>query len=330
MSNKTIVFYHAGCLDGLAAAYAAFLSLGDTAEYKAIAYSTEIDPYVYLGCTVYVLDFSFKRDVYLTLSDLAAKVIVLDHHKTAHEEIGDLVHIDQTKSGAVLSWEHFHPDVDVPDIFKFIQDRDLWQWQYPETKAVNMYLYSKPMQIDVFGETIKEPLSAIVEKGQVLVDYLDKEVLVAAKRKRMFEFLGHYVPIVNTNAYITSELGNYLAEEHGMAILYNDSSDKRLFSLRSSKDSGIDVSRLAEVYGGGGHGNAAGFSLSLDSPLLDNFLHEIKNEYPDTLVSGHEVFLQSNIPESDLPTWIGNHGFPSQICHGYWLRSEVEKWMRSR
>jgi nanoRNase/pAp phosphatase (c-di-AMP/oligoRNAs hydrolase) len=50
------------------------------------------------------------------------------------------------------------------------------------------------------------------------------------------------------------------------AACYWDTPDGRFFSLRSS-DAGEDVSAIAQQYGGGGHRNAAGFSVPFGHTL---------------------------------------------------------------
>ena len=46
------------------------------------------------------------------------------------------------------------------------------------------------------------------------------------------------------------------------AATYFDTGNIREFSLRSSPD-GVDVSLVAEMYGGGGHKHASGFRISI-------------------------------------------------------------------
>ncbi len=51
------------------------------------------------------------------------------------------------------------------------------------------------------------------------------------------------------------------------AATYYDKHNFRCFSLRSHSSGGADVSQIATQYGGGGHKNAAGFTVKLDHPL---------------------------------------------------------------
>ena len=77
---------------------------------------------------------------------------------------------------------------------------------------------------------------------------------------------GHLVPIANLPYIYTSEAGHIMSKGRPFAACYYDTPDGRVYSLRSS-DEGEDVSAIAEVYGGGGHRNAAGFKVPFDHPL---------------------------------------------------------------
>lgn len=281
VDEKIVVIYHAGCLDGIAAAYAAYVKFGYSAKYIPFTYRMIPNLDILKGKEIYVVDFSFKREMYLKLLAVADSVTVLDHHKTAHEEIGDLVTIDQSKSGAVLAWEYFHPETPVPELFLLVQDRDLWQWQYASTDAFTSYMFLKPLTLENFETAMSMSLDDMISKGQIILDYNNNELARASRSVRNVNILGYIVPIANVPVSLSSKMGNQMALGNPFSISYSDNRDVRMFSLRST-DEGLDVSAIAKVYGGGGHRAASGFSLPLDSPLLDNFLHEIKTPFIPT------------------------------------------------
>ena len=70
---------------------------------------------------------------------------------------------------------------------------------------------------------------------------------------------GYRVPVVNAPYIFASELAGALAEGHPFAATYYFNGKEEVWSLRSRGESGIDVSEIAQQYGGGGHKNAAGF-----------------------------------------------------------------------
>lgn len=169
---KPLVIYHANCADGFGAAFAAWLKLGDDAEYVPAQYGE--DSYIkMLGAAtngvvnreVYVLDFSFPKLDMEALFSTAKRVVWLDHHKTAFEMWckgfggytkgmayidndddtygkGHVIRLDDNKSGAYLAWEYFHPGTEVPMLIRHIDDYDRWQFKLDGTKAFNKALWS--------------------------------------------------------------------------------------------------------------------------------------------------------------------------------------------
>ena len=78
---KPLVIYHADCTDGFGAAFAAWLKFGDEAEYLPMNYN---QPFPYTPDLrqrdLYILDFSFPRDVMDSLFTNSKRVVWLDHH----------------------------------------------------------------------------------------------------------------------------------------------------------------------------------------------------------------------------------------------------------
>lgn len=95
---KPLVIYHGGgCTDGFGAAFAAWLKLGDEAEYLPMEYGevktpADFDMKVSLAAKdndVYILDFSFPREVMDALFKHAKRVVWLDHHAGVMKEWGE-------------------------------------------------------------------------------------------------------------------------------------------------------------------------------------------------------------------------------------------------
>ena len=84
---KPLVIYHGGgCTDGFGAAFAAWLKLGDGAEYLPMEYGEEhleFDTALIEDREVYILDFSFHRGVMNLIFAQARRVVWLDHHASS-------------------------------------------------------------------------------------------------------------------------------------------------------------------------------------------------------------------------------------------------------
>ena len=275
---KTLIIYHGNCLDGFGAAYAAwrhFSSTGEKVEYLAASHGDE--PPDCRGKLVYIVDFSYKRAVLQQICAQAERVVILDHHVSAEQDLAGLtdeydnltVVFDMQRSGAVLSWEHFHAG-EPPLLLQHVQDRDLWRFVMDGTDAINTALISYPFDFDFWHRVSEsnEALARLRDEGETINRYRAQMIAQFKGRAVMGEIAGYTVPVVNAPHTIISELLGELALEHPFAAGYQDKGSRRSWSLRSRRDGGADVSKIAEAFGGGGHRNAAGFATELPDTLL--------------------------------------------------------------
>jgi len=298
---KPLVIYHANCTDGFGAAFAAWLKLGDEAEYLPMQYNS-INPADLADLTddreVYILDFSLPRVQMESVFRLAKRVVWLDHHKTAfemwcskapdlfftiHKEADDQKHIvlDDCKSGALLAWEYFHPDTEVPMLIKHIDDRDRWQFKLDGSKELHAALASyRPWSFKRWNQLYEDEAwtyGMLKAEGAAILRAQDQTVqqIVGHARKSYIE---HPHGGDNDWVFVTglavnspvhqSEVGHELANQSGTFGLawYLAEDNTVRCSFRSNGD--YDVSAIARVFGGGGHRNAAGCEVSIET-LLD-------------------------------------------------------------
>ncbi|MCW8828793.1 MAG: phosphoesterase [Gammaproteobacteria bacterium] len=276
--SKPLVIYHANCLDGFAAALAAhlhFSAQGVEADYFAAKHGNE--PPVCVGREVYIVDFSYKRAVLKQICAVAASVTILDHHISAQEDLDGLtsehdnlaVTFDMERSGAVLSWEYFH-DTPPPALLLHVQDRDLWRFELDGSDAINTALMSYPFSFAFWKELVDTParLAELRKEGETINRFRRQLIEQYKSRAVLSSVAGHRVPVVNAPHAIISELLGELAQDYPFAVGYQDHGNKRSWSLRSRRDGGEDVAKIAELFGGGGHCNAAGFGTELPPGLL--------------------------------------------------------------
>ena len=262
---KYLCIYHKNCSDGFGAALAVkqYCDLNNfDCEFIAAQHGDEAPDVS--NKHVFIVDFSYSREVILKLEKEADSLLVIDHHKTAEEALAglDCTVFDMERSGAVLTWEHLLPERPLPTLLAYIQDRDLWHWQLPNSKEVSAALQTCAMTFDVWEQYLDETkLLDLISKGEAIVEYQNKQISRATKPKNieMVDIAGYQVPCVNTNS-LASEIGNDLAKGQPFAAMYCDNADKRIFSLRSDVD-GVDVANIAKLFGGGGHFHAAGFAV---------------------------------------------------------------------
>ena len=269
-----LVVYHGNCPDGFGAALAAHLVLGDRAEYLPGTFAPEEALPPAQGRDVYILDYSYPRAAMDQLAAQASSLTLLDHHATAADNLlgwkpvcCGKVHLVMDKSGAVLAWEHFHPNVPVPRLFLHIQDRDLWTWQLPDSAAFLAWLDQQPRTFQAWTRILRmteAEYAQAVQTGLALVADFDANCQQLAQAGQPIWLAGIPGRQVSASREFVSHVGQLLAEQSGtFGLVWFEENGMACCSLRSVKNSGFNVEQLARRFGGGGHKAAAGFKLPM-------------------------------------------------------------------
>lgn len=290
---KTYLLYHSNCPDGAGAAlaYATSIPLSeiDKTEFIPVNYGQPL-PTIEDGSRVFIVDFSYPRTILEELYARCPKMMVLDHHATAKDELEGLPYcqFDMTRSGAVMAWQHFHAGEPVPLFFQYLQDRDLWQWKLEASREVSaavgsygldwrlwfecsMHLWDikilmgegraclrlKNQQVEAMCRNQRGVLIDTILKGIWIKDFNPKHIEFGKVDSGMF-----FAPVANATVFF-SEVGERLLELHPEApfsAYYFDRADGyRQWGIRARKD--FDAARLiAKPMGGGGHPQACGFT----------------------------------------------------------------------
>ncbi|KAJ8554078.1 hypothetical protein K7X08_024756 [Anisodus acutangulus] len=314
--RKPAVLYHYPCPDGAFAALAAhlyFSSIHITPLYfPNTVYSplrvedlplNEIDH-------VYLLDFVGPPGFVHQLKSNVDSVIVLDHHKTARELLGGGTCvsenvskvIDMDRSGATIAYDYFKEKLITGDndkaanggalkigefdivrrLFEYIEDRDLWRWKLPDSKAFSSGLdginieYDANMNPSLFQQLLALDLKSVVEQGKISLSHKQKKIDEVLEQS--FEIAlgaGEFGCCLAANAdslpELRSELGSQLAVKsrnmnlRGIgAVVYKvpelENDEMLKVSLRSIGDE--DTTSISQAFGGGGHRNASSFMLN--------------------------------------------------------------------
>jgi uncharacterized protein len=261
-TKRQLVIYHANCIDGFTSAWVAWLWFGYEAEYLSANYG-DAPPDV-LGRDVLIVDFSYPRAIMEAMRLESSSILVLDHHKTAQDDLEGLsfATFDMNRSGAGLTWDELFKGEVRPWLVNYVEDRDLWKLKYEKSKEVNAWIGTQVRDsFESWSKLNSEGSFEAANKGSIILQYVNHYVQETAKNARMVCFCGFHVPIVNSSKLGISELLHHLAKSNHFAIGWFQRSDgKYEYSLRSEGD--FDVSALAKQFGGGGHQNAAGFTLT--------------------------------------------------------------------
>ncbi|MBW2712874.1 MAG: hypothetical protein JRC77_03900 [Deltaproteobacteria bacterium] len=277
-------FYHAGCPDGLGAALAVKLAWGDEVRLTAHGHEDAVSTDEAEDALVIYVDIAPTNEVLRAIAPVAEQIIVLDHHASSKrrfesdpelapymEELGHVVHFDLTRSGAVLAWEYFHPDEPLPDLYRYVQDQDLWDWDLPQSREVNAAIGSYPQQFEVWENFIENGISNLAEEGRALVRANRAEVARALKSAHVAFINGERIEAVNCTTHTRSAIGHELAArarfDKSWGLIYRVTAQRVHCSIYSIGE--LDVSKVAVRFGGGGHPNASGFNLNLEHWLKD-------------------------------------------------------------
>jgi oligoribonuclease NrnB/cAMP/cGMP phosphodiesterase (DHH superfamily) len=267
--------------DGMGAEVAAYHKFGHNATYLRMQYGQEF-PVKELKPQdeIYILDFSWPVDILDKVNDQVRQLIVIDHHDDKDEEFvsrGYVIH-DLSKSAAILAWEYFNPNQRPPRALLLIQDYDLWQFNYVETRAFEYGLKAtKELKTVADRHRAFVKTSATMEKiiaqGSVIKNEVDNYIdyFLKSRNFKVSTFQGWRVAVLNTTTH-RNELSErlYLDPDLGLDFVLCWSikdEDRFVVSMRGKKGRCPNLVQIAKQYGGGGHPQAAAFNI----PMKDGF-----------------------------------------------------------
>lgn len=306
-----MVIHHRGCMDGWMGGLLFWLAHRSHAEFHSAQYGDPAPPDEEVqGRVVRIVDFSYPREELERIHEAAEDLLVLDHHQTAQANCAglDYCHFDMERSGAGLAWDLLEDEVRrsimdavgddgepvagevielrrrmscLRSLVAYVEDRDLWRWQLPDSRKVSAALASYPRGslgdpdhvAAWIGEVLWADLSDHIADGRAILRQQEQQLKIM-KAKAWPAELDGLRAMVAVAPLLQSELGHELLHDHTLAketievavLWWQKPAGGFVYSLRSAED-GPDVSRIARVRGGGGHTHAAGFTS--DRPPWD-------------------------------------------------------------
>ena len=232
--NKPLCIYHGNCADGFTAAWAVHRRFGNDFDYFPGIYQQP--PPDVTGRDVVLVDFSYKREVMRAMRghgpNKARSVLVLDHHKSAAEDLGaqegnfcidigkwtgglswdrhmesaamdimegaaDSVYclFDMGRSGAGIAWDFFHPGQPRPKLVSYAEDRDLWRFKLPFSREISAFVFAHDYTFDVW-ESLARQLEAsfdtCVDMGSAIEKKHHKDVAELVKALKQYMTIGGF------------------------------------------------------------------------------------------------------------------------------------------
>ena len=284
--ERTLIFYHGGCPDGFGGAYAAWKKFGDRAEYIPLHRGEEELPDM-SDADVYFIDFTYEKEEMEEINARAGKLTILDHHEGVRQIVESFPNhvFDNDRSGATIAWDFFRAGVPRPALLNFIEDDDLFLFRLSDTRSVLAYLGVNPFTFEFWDATatsLDDPIEGekLIGTMRAYGEYFEKLAQLAADKANPVLFEGYEVMFATAHPYkpMKSLVGNLLAKAHPPFALVVAAHPKG-FGVSIRGDGSIDVSQIAQKYGGNGHKSSAGFLIPAGGPL------------PWTAVENHENTL---------------------------------------
>lgn len=323
-NEVTVVIYHAKCYDGFCSALCAYLFNKNIKFYEGI-YDGEI-PNVENEC-VLICDFSYKKEIMDKLLQTTKKLVILDHHKSALDELQNIPNenkiFDLDHSGAYLTWQYFFPNQSIPKLIEHVQDNDLWIRKMEYTKEIISYLSSMSFDFVEYQKLLVDAnLNNAINLGKKIMEDNDKYIQIKVKEAQSFflKINDKYYIIPHVQSYTNkSEIGHTINEtikniDCCAIYSYNKETNKTNFSLRSN-DQNMDTTEISLIFGGGGHRNASGFSLTgshnhIPGTLIDKNIHRIFNNnivFKNVQIDGRNyisLILKSNTHKDKIGQYL--------------------------
>ena len=278
---KKVCIFHAGCPDGFGAAWAVRAGWGTGVEFVPRGHDDALDAHRFEGDRVLFVDIAPPPAAYAPLAAAAAQFVVLDHHVSARDRFvarahadpgldealrdgGHEVRFDLSHSGAVLAWQWMFPEELPPPMLAYVEDQDLWNWSLPDTRAVNAAICAAPRTFEAWDGLAARSVEELAREGAPIVRANRMEVERAMQTAHPIHLGELAVEAVNSR-FQRAEIGHELASRGALGspcgAVYRITGTRVDVSVYSVGD--FDVARLAGAFGGGGHRNAAGFSVPL-------------------------------------------------------------------
>src|SRR3989344_4681572 len=270
--TKNVILYHNHCDDGFGAAWSAWKKFGSKAKYIGVTYNEPV-PKGLEGKNVYILDFCYSPRVIKNLLKITNKLVVIDHHisnRKATELVPEHVFDSIKHSGAYLTWQYFYPKNKMPKLIKYIDDVDLWKWKLSYSRELSSFIRSYDRDFTLWNKFAKnfensKHRKKYIEEGKAILRANAKKVKHAVEEAELVEFSG-YKTLASNSFHLVSYIGGKLCEKlPPIGIIWSRRNGVTVVSLRSNGK--VDVSKLAEKFGGGGHRASSAFELSPNEKL---------------------------------------------------------------
>jgi uncharacterized protein len=195
---------------------------------------------------------------------------LLDHHRSSRHLLAHAwATVDEGRSATGLLFDHLGRPAPFAEFARLVEDHDMWR--HADERSARLASLLGLLGHDRFHARFSADPAIEFREGELLLLEQEegrREAYLAKKAEQAWvvEGAGGRWAICYAEQY-QSDLAERLMNQLGVAATAIVNPAKRTVSLRGQ---GIDVSAIAERFGGGGHARAAAFSFrgnELEAPL---------------------------------------------------------------
>jgi oligoribonuclease NrnB/cAMP/cGMP phosphodiesterase (DHH superfamily) len=236
---------------------------------------------------VFIVDFSFKLEDMLRALEEADSLIWIDHHigairalKEISSSILGLRDYEEIHAGCELTWKYIFPREVSPRVVELLGRYDVHDYSNLDVLPFQYAMQSKEtnpknnmnLWISLFNNQEERELDFLEQENIVNTFIEEGKPIEKFVEKRNSEFVQKNKLCVNLQGFkflaVNSYLGNSNALEanfdkdkyDSMMIFYRKSGGWSVSMYNGIYDSKVDCSKIAKIYGGGGHFGAASFA----------------------------------------------------------------------
>jgi len=240
----------------------------------------------------FMVDFSLEKDIMDAINESASKFIWIDHHATALEKMKYDGLQSTERAGCYLTWQYLFGNKDIPMVVEII---DLWdRFEKSDMKVweevvlpfhygtQNMFLApDHDSGYKVWDLWLKHELNGsdlpyyyryntIMNNGNQVKKYVDNQVA----RQKYYSFNamidGHKAIVLNTPVRTSLSCDGMIEDDHEIVCCYVFNGKEFYCSLYAADNfrDKVNVGKIAEKHGGGGHLNACGGRINRLEDLM--------------------------------------------------------------
>ncbi len=306
MSNNPIVIYD-NDPDGITSAWCFKEKWGEKGVTFVRASHKDPIPKGIDGRDVYMADVCFETpEEIIEVCERARSLTILDHHATTNKVVAKAVAqaaienltaiVDINKSACRVVWEFLNgPSVNdernlgdliedkAPMVVKYVEDFDLYRFKLPLSREICACYSSYPIKLKDWEHVVNLSWDDAVDEGRAIMRYQNKTIAECLRNAYLVLFDNKVVPCINVSIRsLVSDIGHFLCKKFPdcpFSVTYYRRSDG-LYKYSFRSEDGVSAKEVAEKFGGGGHGNAAGTTIDFQPVKLEEaeaVFEEVKN-----------------------------------------------------